>query len=310
MALDDGRRVEVDSRHFGGLDHAYALTINKSQGMSVDRVTFVGATFNNAELMLVALSRFKEKLTVHVAAHEVEAVRNSCARVTEKLEANDLHAFDLGFGARRDADAFKFEARLAQQRVDTLNDTLLSLPMAPKMGNIPSGDDEAADFEIPDSVRENAWRLISQALGINDVQAALASSLGLADRTAARRRWAGKAGDIIDWRQKDGGAPAWQVGRRTAGGQTDLSGVVLAEDGQRMYLAVATNGNEGQADAHTRILAFEKERLGGLSRDVIPGVRVKVSVDNGKLSLDFYEQTDPALTHTATRPGPEVEPMR
>jgi len=30
MTLDDGRRVDVDSRHFGGLDHAYALTINKS----------------------------------------------------------------------------------------------------------------------------------------------------------------------------------------------------------------------------------------------------------------------------------------
>jgi conjugative relaxase-like TrwC/TraI family protein len=128
MALDDGRRVEVDSRHFGGLDHAYALTINKSQGMSVDRVTFVGATFNNAELMLVALSRFKEKLTVHVAEHEVEAVRNSCARVTEKLEANDLHALDLGVDSEADSKIYKAVAGKAEGRMSALGDSFLHLP--------------------------------------------------------------------------------------------------------------------------------------------------------------------------------------
>jgi conjugative relaxase-like TrwC/TraI family protein len=128
LALDDGRTVEVDPRHFGGLDHAYALTVHKSQGMSVDRVEFVGGTFNNAELMLVALSRFKEKLTVHVAEHEVEAVRNSCARVTEKLEANDLHAIDLGFGTGASAEGFKDLARLATERQHLLNRCLAQLP--------------------------------------------------------------------------------------------------------------------------------------------------------------------------------------
>jgi hypothetical protein len=94
----------------------------------VDRVEFVGGTFNNAELMLVALSRFKEKLTVHVAEHEVEAVRNSCARVTEKLEANDLHAIDLGFGTGASAEGFKDLARLATDRQHLLNRCLAQLP--------------------------------------------------------------------------------------------------------------------------------------------------------------------------------------
>lgn len=124
LALDDGRKVEVDSRHFGGLDHAYAITVHKSQGMSVDQVDFVGGTFNNAELMLVALSRFKERMTVHVAEHEVEAVRNSCARVTEKLEANDLHAIDLGLGTGASADAFKVSALQAGDRRSMLFERL------------------------------------------------------------------------------------------------------------------------------------------------------------------------------------------
>jgi conjugative relaxase-like TrwC/TraI family protein len=129
MALDDGRRVEVDSRHFGGLDHAYAITVHKSQGMSVDQVDFVGGTFNNAELMLVALSRFKERMTVHVAEHEVEAVRNSCARVTEKLEANDLHAIDLGLGTGASADGFKDFAKQAVDRLAQLDERMAKVPM-------------------------------------------------------------------------------------------------------------------------------------------------------------------------------------
>jgi hypothetical protein len=133
LALDDGRRVEVDSRHFVGLDHAYAITVHKSQGMSVDQVDFVGGTFNNAELMLVALSRFKERMTVHVAEHEVEAVRNSCARVTEKLEANDLHAVDLGFGTGANSDAFKKSARFAQDRLARINERLAAMPPKPSI---------------------------------------------------------------------------------------------------------------------------------------------------------------------------------
>jgi conjugative relaxase-like TrwC/TraI family protein len=130
LALDDGRNVEVDSRHFGGLDHAYALTVHKSQGMSVDRVDFVGAAFNNAELMLVALSRFRERLRVHVAEHEVEAVRNACARVTERLEANDLHAVDLGGAGTEDNLALKAGARSSVAAREALGERVLALPSA------------------------------------------------------------------------------------------------------------------------------------------------------------------------------------
>ncbi len=286
MALDDGRRVEVDSRYFGGLDHAYALTIHKSQGMSVDRVDFVGETFNNAELALVALSRFKEKLTVHVAEHEVEAMRNACARVTEKLEANDLHAVDLGFVGKEDGEVFKREAGEAVRRMEGLTDGLLSLPAKPRAvktgADADIGRDSAPTLPLP--IRERAWQSIHQRLGGPAVLAALREYLGLEDESAARRRWSGAAADIVDWRSEDGGAPAWQVGRRTVKGATELDGVVLADDGQRVYLGVAIHGSEDRADAHTRILAFGKEMLAINTSDPTPGRCVRLSIDNNKIT--------------------------
>lgn len=254
MTLDDGRRVEVDSRHFGGLDYAYALTIHKSQGMSVDRVDFVGGTFNNAELALVALSRFKEKLTVHVAEHEVEAMRNGCARITEKLEANDLHAVDLGFVSGADADGFKSRVQETRGRLDAFDDKLSRFtPIA-----IP---EQVASSLLPMDVRQRAWQAIELSLTNSDVMAALERELGLTDAIAAKRRWAGKAGDILDWRDNDSGGQAWEIGTANQAGETELHGLVLADDGERIYLAVATNLQGEIGDAHSRVLSIEKKAL-------------------------------------------------
>ncbi len=286
MMLDDGRRVEVDSRHFGGLDHCYALTINKSQGLSVDRVEFVGATFNNAELMLVALSRFKERLRVHVAEHEIEAVRNSCARVTEKLEANDLHAVDLGFAPGADADAFKAMAVEATHRVERFGKMISAVPASGKLrrhdAESLSGDTGADNTRLTKEIRETAWRAIDASLADPLVMAALSRETGLDDAAAARQRWSRKAEDILDWRDQDGGGEAWEVGRRTDGG-TELSGVVLADDGARIYLAVAIHGGSERADAHTRILAVGKEALGDSAERLPVGDVVRVTVRGGMI---------------------------
>ena len=292
MTLDDGRRVEVDSQHFGGLDHAYALTIHKSQGMSVDRVDFVGGTFNNAELALVALSRFKEKLTVHVAEHEVEAMRNGCARITEKLEANDLHAVDLGATSGADADTFKNRVQEARGCLDALENRLAMFPLVAKtirrQGNAAksnqsgSSPDAADPHLLPKVIREKAWLAVEVALADSSVQAALDRELGLIG-TAANRRWAGKAEDILDWRQADGGGQAWEVGRTNNQGETALHGVVLADDGERIYLAVATHGEGETADAHSRILAFGKEALGKGSDMLVVGGAARIRVKSRSL---------------------------
>ena len=290
MTLDDGRRVEVDSRHFGGLDHAYALTVHKSQGMSVERVDFVGSSFNNAELALVALSRFKEKLTVHVAQHEIEAFKNACGRVTEKLEANDLNAADLGFGSAEDAPAFKAQAKEARERLDALDDKLS------RFSTIATPEQEVPNL-LPMDVRQRAWQAIELSLTDSGVIAAIAKELGLADAVSARKRWAGKADDILDWRADDSGGQAWEVGAVNQTGETELHGLVLADDGERVYLAVATHGQGEKADAHSRILSFDKEALAVLRNTPLEGARAKLLIKDGSVeNVAFSVLPQPLLS--------------
>jgi len=309
MRLDDGRRVEVDSGHFTGLDYAYALSVHKSQGVSVSRVEFVGSTFNNAELMLVALSRFRDRLRVHALEHEVEALRNSCGRVTEKLEANDLHAVDLGFIREEERVRFKASASEAAHRMDALGfaltgPTTTQTEYAPRRDPLaervrafvdrqreggrfaptqnPSGGNASAptrDIEtVPDHIvpslpkdkREAVWAMIDAALQSQTVLDALRDELGLADEAMARRRWSGRAEDILDWAEEDGGGRAWEAAGAVGQGDTGVRGVVLTEDEERVYVAVATHGVGQQHDAHTRILALRREDASKVGRWVVP----------------------------------------
>jgi Ti-type conjugative transfer relaxase TraA len=62
VKLDDGRALVVDPREYGHLDHGYALTVHKSQGVTVDRAYVLATPTLNAQLAYVALTRHREGL--------------------------------------------------------------------------------------------------------------------------------------------------------------------------------------------------------------------------------------------------------
>jgi len=68
LQLDDGRRVWINGEDVGVLDHAYALTVHAVQGSECKNVlvcvTDGGRQFMNANMLLTAFSRAKEKLYV------------------------------------------------------------------------------------------------------------------------------------------------------------------------------------------------------------------------------------------------------
>ncbi|MCO1459977.1 AAA family ATPase [Burkholderia multivorans] len=59
VRLDDGRKVAVDTANYGALDYGYALTVHKSQGMTVDRAYVLATKSLHAELAYVAMTRHK-----------------------------------------------------------------------------------------------------------------------------------------------------------------------------------------------------------------------------------------------------------
>lgn len=113
VALDGDRGTVVVGSNFRGLGHAYAMTVAKSQGISRDHVEVVGSARSNCHNFLVAISRFKKSMSVHVLEHEMEGYAKTIAVEHRKIEATDLAAAEYGFLEPELAEIYKEEARAA-----------------------------------------------------------------------------------------------------------------------------------------------------------------------------------------------------
>ena len=76
VRLDDGRTVGVELKTYADLDHGYATTIHKSQGVTVDRVHVLASGHMDRHATYVALSRHREGVALHYSR---EAFADSAA---------------------------------------------------------------------------------------------------------------------------------------------------------------------------------------------------------------------------------------
>jgi hypothetical protein len=65
VMLDDGRAVAFDIRDYREIDHGYAATIHKAQGMTVDRVHVLATPGLDRHAAYVALSRHRDAVDLH-----------------------------------------------------------------------------------------------------------------------------------------------------------------------------------------------------------------------------------------------------
>ena len=65
VLLDDGRSVEFDLKDYAQIDHGYAATIHKAQGMTVDRVHVLATPGLDRHAAYVALSRHRDRVDLH-----------------------------------------------------------------------------------------------------------------------------------------------------------------------------------------------------------------------------------------------------
>lgn len=129
-------RVEIDPRQFAEFSHAYALTVHKSQGASVENVWFCATpedpskgVFASRETALVAMTRHKGSLSVMALDTHVESLVKNSQRQMEKMEADDFfeqyweaapdHAKDeIREAAAEDKKAWAEIGAAAQARVE------------------------------------------------------------------------------------------------------------------------------------------------------------------------------------------------
>lgn len=65
VRTDDGRSVAFDTKDYAHLDHGYAATIHKAQGMTVDRAHVLATQGMDSHSAYVALSRHRDGVALH-----------------------------------------------------------------------------------------------------------------------------------------------------------------------------------------------------------------------------------------------------
>ncbi|MGQ3081333.1 MULTISPECIES: Ti-type conjugative transfer relaxase TraA [Alphaproteobacteria] len=89
VILDDGRSVAFDLKDYAHIDHGYAATIHKAQGMTVDRVQVLATPGVDSHSTYVALSRHREQVDVYYGRDDF-ATRNKLVRAASRERGKDM----------------------------------------------------------------------------------------------------------------------------------------------------------------------------------------------------------------------------
>ena len=154
VRTDDGRSITFDLKDYDRIDHGYAATIHKAQGMTVDRTHVLATPGMDAHGSYVALSRHRDGMDLHYGRDDFatqDRLVNTLSRDRPKDMATDYDPAQ-DYAERR---GITFRARVAQimrrlrpERVrDCIDDYIDSL-RAPGQ-HVPAGADrEAARREV------------------------------------------------------------------------------------------------------------------------------------------------------------------
>ena len=91
VRLDDGRQVTFDVKDYAAVDHGYAATIHKSQGVTVDRVDVLATPGMDRHAAYVALSRHRDGVQLHYGRDDF-AFDAKLAAVLSRDRAKDMAA--------------------------------------------------------------------------------------------------------------------------------------------------------------------------------------------------------------------------
>jgi ATP-dependent exoDNAse (exonuclease V) alpha subunit len=99
VQLDDGRRIAIEFKTYASVDHGYAVTIHKAQGMTVDQAHVLATPGLDAHGAYVSLSRHRSRLSLHYGRNDF-ADEAALARTLSRERPKDM-ALDYGPRAAR-----------------------------------------------------------------------------------------------------------------------------------------------------------------------------------------------------------------
>jgi Ti-type conjugative transfer relaxase TraA len=116
VRADDGRSISFDLKDYDRIDHGYAATIHKAQGMTVDRTHVLATPGLDAHGSYVALSRHRDGMDLHYGQDDFasrDRLVGALSRDRAKDMASDYERLDpaQAYAERR---GITFRARVAE----------------------------------------------------------------------------------------------------------------------------------------------------------------------------------------------------
>ena len=89
VRTDDGREVAFDTKDYAHIDHGYAATIHKAQGMTVDAAHVLATPGMDSHSAYVAMSRHREGLALHYGRDDF-ADQSKLVRTLSRERGKDM----------------------------------------------------------------------------------------------------------------------------------------------------------------------------------------------------------------------------
>ncbi len=117
VRTDDGRDISFDLKDYNRIDHGYAATIHKAQGITVDRTHVLATPGLDAHGSYVALSRHRDDMDLHYGRDDFTS-QDKLARTLSRDRAKDMASdYDQQIDPAKDyaeRRGITFRARVAE----------------------------------------------------------------------------------------------------------------------------------------------------------------------------------------------------
>ncbi|MEW6575028.1 Ti-type conjugative transfer relaxase TraA [Sphingorhabdus sp.] len=169
VRTDDGRSVAFDTKDYAHIDHGYAATIHKAQGMTVDRAHVLATPGMDSHGAYVALSRHRDSVDLHYGRADF-ADQLKLVRTLSRERGKDM------------ASDYKHERAFAERRGITFRERIVEIAR-----------------QLPERAKSIFAGFRPQA---NRLEALPSDQAGLSDQRRAVERYARAAADIGQMREQ------------------------------------------------------------------------------------------------------------
>ncbi len=276
VQTDDGRSVRFDLKDYNRIDHGYAATIHKAQGMTVDRTHVLATPGMDAHSSYVALSRHRDGMELHYGRDDFanpDRLTRTLSRDRAKDMASDYEQRDpaQSYAERR---GITFRERVAE---------IVRKIVPEKVRNMFDGLRPSAEAVPGTDSARRPEREAPERKAVEDPEAALRKA-----RTKALVRHARAVDAIFDMQERGGKASPAQVKE--------------LQEARKVFEGVRPYGSHDAEAAYKKNPELAREAAGGQVNRAIRALQLETELrtDPSRRADRFVERWQ-KLDHTSQR---------